>query len=197
LVLQEIEKEKIQTLTMANPGPLGLLGFGMTTALLALLNAGILSGSGIMMIFAMGVFYGGIAQIIAGIMEFRKGNTFGTTAFISYGLFWISLVAILLMPDMGISVHADATSMGAYFFMWGLFTTFMFAATLRMHTLMKVIFGTLALLFFTLTASEMTGSSTLKYLAGAIGLVCGFSAIYVAFAELLNEAYKKDVMPLN
>ena len=104
----------------ANPAPLGLMGFGMTTILLNLHNAGLFGMNG--MILAMGIFYGGIAQIIAGIMEFRKGNTFGTTAFTSYGLFWLSLVYLILLPLDKPNFAPDNAAMAAYLFMWGLFT---------------------------------------------------------------------------
>ena len=106
----------------ANPAPLGLMGFGMTTVLLNIHNAGFFPVTG--MILAMGLFYGGIAQVIAGILEFKKGNTFGLTAFTSYGLFWMTLVALWLFPDMGTSkgIATSEAYMGWYLFMWGVFT---------------------------------------------------------------------------
>src|SRR4029078_2845690 len=103
--------------TTGNPAPLGLLGFGMTTVLLNLHNAGFYELNS--MILAMGICYGGAAQIIAGIMEWKKGNTFATTAFISYGFFWLSLVALLLLPATGASKATDATAMHAHLVMWG------------------------------------------------------------------------------
>src|SRR5512147_1321130 len=119
---------------LANPAPLGLLGFGLTTVLLNLHNAGFFPMD--TMILAMGIAYGGLAQVIVGIMEFRKGNTFGTVAFTSYGLFWWSLVALLLLPKLsflsGIDTMATTpTGLAAYFFMWGLFTFVMFFGTLK------------------------------------------------------------------
>src|SRR5271157_327794 len=110
--------------TTANPAPLGLLGFGMTTVLLNLHNAGFYSLNS--MILAMGLCYGGTAQVIAGIMEWKKGNTFATTAFISYGFFWISLVTLVLLPKLTPAAAADETAMAAYLAMWGLFTAVMF-----------------------------------------------------------------------
>ncbi|GAI03762.1 unnamed protein product [marine sediment metagenome] len=110
---------------LANPAPLGLMGFGMTTVLLNIHNAGIFAvGS---MILAMGIFYGGIAQVIAGVLEYKKGNTFGVTAFTSYGLFWLSLVGLLAIPKIvpGFEGPGDI-AMGWYLFMWGLFTFLMF-----------------------------------------------------------------------
>jgi len=109
---------------LANPAPLGLMGFGMTTVLLNMHNAGFFPVSD--MILAMGIFYGGLAQIIAGILEFKKGNTFGMTAFVSYGMFWLTLVAIFVFPDLmgGKGVRSDNNFLGWYLFMWGLFTFF-------------------------------------------------------------------------
>src|ERR1035437_9842393 len=115
--------------TTANPAPLGLMGFGMTTVLLNLHNAGLITLSS--MILAMGLCYGGIGQVIAGIMEWRKKNTFGTLAFTSYGLFWISLVVLLVLPKTGWAAPADKASVGAYLALWGFFTLLMFFGTLR------------------------------------------------------------------
>src|SRR3954454_21368003 len=127
--------------TTGNPAPLGLLGFGMTTVLLNLHNAGFYELN--TMILAMGICYGGVAQIIAGIMEWKKGNTFATTAFISYGLFWVSLLRLIVFPKIGWASAADNTAMAAYLAMWGLFTAVMFIGTLRLHVAGQVVFGSL------------------------------------------------------
>ena len=134
---------------LANPAPLGLMGFGMTTVLLNIHNAGFFAlGS---MILAMGIFYGGLAQIIAGILEYKKGNTFGVTAFTSYGLFWLSFVGILVIPALIPSVTAPGdTAMGWYLFMWGLFTFMMFIATLKKPKALQFVFGSLTILFWLL-----------------------------------------------
>ena len=178
----------------ANPAPLGLMGFGMTTVLLNIHNAGFFPISA--MILAMGFFYGGIAQIIAGILEFKKGNTFGVTAFTSYGLFWLTLVALIVAPRLG---WADATPhafMGWYLFMWGVFTLFMFFGTLGGHRAGQVVFFTLTLLFFLLAIRDWTGSETIGHLAGYEGIFCGLSAIYLAMAEVLNEKFGRVVLPI-
>ena len=132
----------------ANPSPLGLLGFGMTTVLLNIHNAGFFPLSA--MILAMGIFYGGIAQIIAGIMEWKKSNTFAATAFISYGCFWLTLVALIVMPKLNWAEAANGPAMAAYLFMWGLFTLVMFIGTLRINRALQVVFGSLTILFFLL-----------------------------------------------
>lgn len=178
----------------ANPAPLGLLGFGMTTVLLNLHNAGIIPMSA--MILAMGIFYGGMAQVIAGIMEWKKNNTFGTTAFTSYGFFWLSLVALKVMPKLGLAEAADTKAMGAYLFMWGLFTFFMFIGTLKISRALQFVFLSLAILFFLLSAGDFTGSEAITRIAGYEGIICGFSAIYAALAQVINELYGKEVMPL-
>jgi len=181
---------------LANPAPLGLMGFGMTTVLLNLLNSGIISSTAWSMILAMGIFYGGIAQIIAGLMEFRKGNTFGTTAFTSYGLFWISLVALLIFPKLGWYPAPDGVSMAAYLAMWGLFTAYMFVGTLNKNRAIQFVFGSLAILFFMLAIADFSGIAMVKTLAGLEGIVCGFSAIYLACAEVLNDAHGRKILPI-
>jgi succinate-acetate transporter protein len=180
--------------TTANPAPLGLLGFGMTTVLLNLHNAGFFKlGS---MILAMGIFYGGIAQVIAGIMEWKKGNTFGTTAFTSYGLFWLTLVWLVVSPKAGLGDATESSAMAAYLFMWGLFTAVMFVGTLRLNRALQVVFATLAVLFFLLALGDYTGNTSITRLAGYEGILCGFSAIYTALAQVLNEIYGQTLLPL-
>jgi len=188
---------------LANPAPLGLLGFGMTTILLNLHNAGFFPID--TMILAMGLAYGGLAQVIVGIMEFRKGNTFGTTAFTSYGLFWWSLVLLLLLPNITFLTGLNApteTAMAAYFFVWGLFTFVMFFGTLKTNRALQFVFMSLAILFFLLTIRDLTGNLilfgdiTIGMVAGFEGIICGSSAVYLALAEVLNEANKRTVLPI-
>ena len=193
-----VEKSQFINLSVkdytANPAPLGLLGFGMTTVLLNIHNAGIIQlGS---MILAMGIFYGGIAQIIAGVMEWKKGNTFGTTAFTSYGLFWLTLVGLLVMPKMGWAESTTPFAMGFYLLMWGLFTGFMFIGTLKLTRSLQFVFASLTVLFFLLAIGDFTGSATIKVIAGVEGIICGASAIYTAIGQVVNEIYKKEVLPL-
>jgi succinate-acetate transporter protein len=187
---------------LANPAPLGLLGFGLTTVLLNLHNAGLFPLD--TMILAMGLAYGGLAQVIVGIMEFKKGNTFGTVAFTSYGLFWWSLVALFVLPRLSFfnvpgvaAINAPTTTaMAAYFFMWGLFTFAMFFGTLKKNRALQFVFASLTLLFFLLTARDLTGNATLAMLTGVEGVITGASAIYLAIAEVLNETYGKTILPI-
>jgi uncharacterized protein len=181
--------------TTGNPAPLGLLGFGMTTVLLNLHNAGFYELNS--MILAMGICYGGAAQIIAGIMEWRKGNTFATTAFLSYGLFWLSLVTLIVLAKLGWSAASNDTAMAAYLAMWGLFTAVMFVGTLRLNRALQVVFGTLTILFFMLAIGDYTNASAgFKHATGYEGIFCGFSAIYAGLAQVINEVFGKVVLPL-
>jgi len=179
---------------MANPAPLGLMGFGMTTVLLNLHNIGLFELSS--MILAMGLCYGGLAQVIAGIMEWKQGNTFGTTAFTSYGFFWISLVALIVMPKMGLAVAPENSAMIAYLIMWGIFTAGLFIGTLKLNRALQFVFASLILLFFLLALGDYTENIMIKHIAGYEGIICGFSAIYTALAQVLNEIYKKEIFPL-
>ena len=196
--MQEAKKQTIDTLilkdTTANPAPLGLLGFGLTTVLLNIHNAGYYELNS--MILAMGIFYGGLAQIIAGIMEWKKNNTFGTTAFTSYGLFWLTLVGLLFLPKLGLADATSKPAFAAYFFMWGLFTFVMFLGTLRINRALQFVFLSLTILFFLLAARDYLGSAAIGTLAGYEGIICGLSAVYAALAQVLNDVYKKVVAPL-
>jgi len=209
----------------ANPAPLGLLGFGITTVLLNFVHNARLTPIDAM-ILGMGIFYGGIAQIIAGIMEYKKGNTFGTTAFTSYGLFWLSFVALnwlgaSTVAGKGIWPFSDTAYYGspwivssealaAYFFMWGLFTLLMFFGTLKKNRALQFVFMSLAILFFLLATREglvhlkiltVTPSPSAEWnmftqIIGVEGIICGLSAFYLAIAEVLNEAHGKTILPI-
>lgn len=178
----------------ANPAPLGLFAFGMTTVLLNIHNAGFFGMNS--MILAMGLFYGGIAQVIAGMLESKKNNTFGMTAFISYGIFWCTLVGLILMAKWG---WIDATSqdaMAAYLLAWGIFTLLLFFGTLKISRALQFVFATLTILFFLLAIGDYTGNAAVKTFAGYEGILCGLSAIYTAIAGLLNEIYGKKLLPV-
>jgi len=181
--------------TTGNPAPLGLLGFGMTTVLLNVHNAGFYELNS--MVLAMGICYGGLAQIIAGMMEWKKNNTFAATAFISYGFFWLSLVTMIVLTKLGWGAPPNETAMAAYLAMWGLFTAVMFIGTLRLHVAGQIVFGSLAILFFLLAIGDFTGASVgFKHATGYEGIFCGFSAIYAGLAQVLNELFGKTVLPL-
>ena len=179
--------------TTGNPAPLGLLAFGMTTVLLNLHNAGFFELNS--MILAMGLCYGGLAQVIAGIMEWKKGNTFATTAFISYGFFWLSLVALLLLPATGASKAPDETAMAAYLAVWGLLTAGLFVGTLKINRALQVVFATLVVLFLLLAIGDYTAAGpAFRHFTGFEGIVCGVAAIYTGLAQVLNELFGKTVL---
>ena len=179
-----------------NPAPLGLLGFGMTTILLNIHNAGIYELDS--MIMGMGIFMGGIAQIFAGLQEWKKNNTFGATAFTAYGSFWLSLVALWLIPktSFGADYKSSETAVGWYLLLWGIFTFFMFIGTLKLNRLLQIIFFTLTVLFVLLAAHFFTGSQSLGRVAGYEGILCGASAFYGCFALVINEVYGRKVFPV-
>jgi hypothetical protein len=186
---------ELVTRDYANPAPLGLFGFGMTTILLNLHNAGLFKMNA--MILAMGLCYGGAAQVIAGALEFKKNNTFGMTAFLSYGFFWISLVALLMLPKIDPAWKPDDTAMAAYLAVWGLFTLGLFFGTLRLSVALQVVFGTLVILFFMLAALRAFHlSESFEHSTGFEGIFCGASACYTGLAQVLNEVYGRTVLPL-
>ena len=179
---------------VANPAPLGLMAFGVTTVLLNLHNAGLFGMSS--MILAMAVFYGGFAQVVAAVQEYKKNNVFGATAFASYGLFWLSFVGMLVFPKwMGVD-GPTTTAVGWYLLAWGVFTGLMFVATLRINVSLQVVFGSLTILFVLLAISTWTGNTTLGKVAGWEGIFVGLSAMYGAIAQIWNEVYGHVVLPL-
>jgi hypothetical protein len=190
----------------ANPAPLGLLGFGMTTVLAQFVH-NVRLGSVDGMILGMALAYGGLAQVIAGIMEYKKGNTFGTVAFTSYGLFWWSYAFLNILPNnyfFGYFYQLPSSeSLAAYFFMWGLFTLLMFFGTLKTNRALQFVFMSLAILFFLLATksailaySPSTDVELFTRIIGIEGVFCGLSAVYLAMAEVLNEAHGKTVLPI-
>ena len=185
-------EETKQSIKKANPGPLGLIGFGMTTVLLNLHNADIITLS--VVTIAMGFALGGFAQIIAGIMEFKYENTFGGTAFTAYGSFWWSLILIWINPFE--STEADEISMGFYLLLWGIFTIFMFIGTLKHNRATQVIFFTLSVLFILLAIGDFTGIHGIKIVAGWVGIFCGLSAMYTSLATVVNNEFGRTVFPL-
>ena len=180
--------------TTANPAPLGLCAFGMTTVLLNLHNAGYYPMDS--MILAMGIFYGGSAQVIAGVMEWKKGNTFATTAFTSYGMFWLTLVALIFMPKYGWIDKPTEFAFASYLIVWGIFTGILFIGTLRLNRALQFVFASLTLLFFLLAYKHATGDASLESFTGFEGIICGASAIYTGLAQVLNEVYGKPLLPL-
>lgn len=167
----------------------------MTTFLLNVHNAGLYELDS--MIMSMGIFYGGIAQIIAGIMEWKKNNIFGFIAFLSYGLFWNTLIFIFIIPKMGVGKAPSEYSLAFYMFIWGLFSLGMFVASLKSAPrILSFLFFTVVVLFWLLSLHFFTESVACLRVAGYEGIICGLLAIYTAFGELLNATYGRTILPL-
>lgn len=180
---------------VANPGPLGLFAFGMTTLLLNLVNSEVVEAETISLVLGYGMFFGGLAQFCAAMWEFRRNNTFAATAFGAYGAFWMGLAFWHVLADAGVE-NAAANFKGgfaAYLGVWGMFTGLMFIITLKLSRGIQAIFLTLTVLFFLLAAGQY--NETVHVVAGYEGIVCAFTAIYVAWATLLNEVYGKAILP--
>jgi succinate-acetate transporter protein len=166
----------------------------MTTILLNVCNAGFLPLNS--SVIAMGLAFGGVAQMCAGLLEYHKGNTFGLTAFTSYGAFWISLVLLIFLPKLGLAAPATPGAMAVFLGTWGIFSTFMFVGTLKGNRVLQFIFASLVVLFALLTAAEATGNTSITHVAGFEGLVCGAAALYLAMAEVLEAQFGHHVLPV-
>ncbi len=175
-----------------NPAPLGLFSFALTTWLLCLINAGFYSGDNVPMVLAMALAFGGSTQIIAGVFEFAKGNSFGFTAFTSYGAFWISFALFKIFFTAGVA-HSFV---GWYLLGWGVFTLMMFIATLAKDRISQAIFLSLTLTFFALAAGDFSGNSSVTHIGGFLGLLTAIFAFYSAAAQIINESFKKNILPL-
>src|SRR5215469_16814619 len=152
---------------VANPAPLGLIGFAATTWLLSLINAGLFGQEGMPLVLGMALAFGGGAQVLAGILSYVRGNTFATVAFLSYGSFWLSFVAYV--HEFGGS--APPAFVGWYLLVWGVFTFYMWIASFRHNTALQLVFLTLWITFFLLAAGDLFGAATMHTLGGYLGLV--------------------------
>jgi len=180
--------------TSANPAPLGLFGFGTSTILLNLHNAGFFELDS--MILATGIFYGGLALIVAGILEAKKSNTFGLTAFTSYGFFWLSLAGLIVFPKLGWIAAVSDTGMIAYLIIWGILAALLFIGTLKISKALQFVFASLTLLFFLLAISDATGNTTIKHLTGYVGIVCGTSTSVLRSLPSQRLIKKISVKPM-
>ena len=174
----------------ANPAPLGLCAFGMTTILLSVHNAGVTGLSS--PILAMALFYGGIAQVIVGIMEWKKNNSFGMLTFGSFGFFWISFAAILMLPVLGLAKGPQPVELAVFLAVWGIFALGLFICTLKMHRLLQVTLAAVVLL----VAAQLTGSSLVLNAGGVVGIIAGALALYMGLGQVINEIYGSRVLPV-
>ncbi len=178
---------------IADPGPLGLAGFALTTFMLSTFNAGLLPKSAEVAILGVALFYGGIAQLFAGMWEFVKGNTFGALAFSSYGAFWMSFW--YLVVHSGLSKADAPKGVGIFLLAWTVFTLYMTVVTLRLSGLLLTLFATLLVTFAFLTVGAFAAAPAITHIGGYLGLVTAFVAWYASFAGVLNATAKSPVMP--
>lgn len=182
---------------LANPGALGLVGFGLTTVMLSLVNAGILPGGGEQAVLPLALAYGGLIQLIAGLLEFRTGNTFGTTAFLSYGAFWIWFALLIMLGGHGMLDLSQAGSTIAVTLLgWGLFTLYMWIGTFKLSRALWLVFLTLWVTYLLLGLGGLLAERWLTVAGGWLGLICGLLAMYTSFGVVTNATYGKPVVPL-
>lgn len=177
---------------LANPAPLGLIGFASTTWLLSMVNAGLFGSNSLPIVLSMALAFGGGAQVLAGILSFIRGNTFATVAFVGYGSFWLSFVAYAHEFGGG----APPAFIGWYLLVWGVFTFYMWIASFRHTTVLQLVFLTLWITFFLLAAGELRGSAALHVAGGYLGLICAALAAYLSAAEVINGDYGRTVLPI-
>jgi succinate-acetate transporter protein len=181
--------------TPADPGPLGLAAFALTTFVLSMFNSGLVSTGGEPVVFGLALAYGGIAQLLAGMWEFRTGNTFGATAFTSYGAFWLSFWALVQFYEKDITKADAGHAVGLYLIAWGIFTAYMFVASLRTSAAVAVVFLLLAVTFVVLGIGNAGGNESIVKLGGWIGLATALAAWYASFAEVTNATFGRTVLP--
>jgi uncharacterized protein len=179
----------------ANPGPLGLAAFALTTFVLSMFNAGLLDAKGEPIVFGLALAYGGLAQLLAGMWEFRTGNTFGATAFTSYGAFWLSFWAFVQFFEKDVPAANAGDAVGLYLIGWGIFTAYMFIASLRTTGAIALVFILLAVTFIVLGIGNASDTSGIVKLGGWIGLATAIAAWYASFAEVTNATFNRIVMP--
>ena len=181
----------------ANPAPLGLIAFGLTTVILSLINAGVLPKGGEQVVIPLALAFGGLVQILAGCMEFRTGNTFGTVAFLSYGAFWWWFALLVLLGGHGVlDLSAAGSTIAVTLLGWGVFTLYMWIPTFRLSKALWWVFLTLWVTFFLLGFGDLLGIPRLGAAGGWLGLVCGLIAMYTSFALVTNATFGKTVLPV-
>ena len=196
--MQKIEEKDRNNLFLmdntANPAPLALCAFGMTTILLSVHNAGIMGLTS--PIVSMALFYGGLAQVIVGLLEWKKNNTFGMLTFGSFGFFWISFAAILILPAFGLATAPTPLELAVFLAVWGLLTTGLFICSLKMGRVLQITLAILVLVFALLVAANLTGSHMIHTLAGIFGIIDGLLAFYMGIGAVINEIYGRRVLPV-
>jgi succinate-acetate transporter protein len=186
----------IQAVTIADPGPLGLAAFALTTFVLSMINSGLVDKSAEPVVLGLALAYGGIAQLLAGMWEFSKGNTFGATAFSSYGAFWISFWAFVTFFAKGVPASEAGAAVGLYLIAWGIFTAYMFIASMRTTGAIALVFLLLAVTFLLLGFGNAQANDSIVKLGGYVGLATAIAAWYASFAGVANSTFGKVVAPV-
>jgi hypothetical protein len=182
--------------TPADPGPLGLAGFALTTFVLSMFNSGLVSKAGEPVVLGLALAYGGIAQFAAGMWEFRTGNTFGAVAFTSFGAFWVSFWAFVTFFAADVPPEHVGAAVGLYLIGWGIFTAYMFIASLRTTAAIALVFILLAITFFLLGIGEANESKGLVEVGGYAGILTAAAAWYASFAAVVNSTFGKTLLPV-
>jgi uncharacterized protein len=192
----EVVETRSGGITIADPGPLGLAAFAMTTFVLSMFNADLVSRSGETITLGLALTYGGLAQMLAGMWEFRTGNTFGAVAFTSFGAFWLSFWAFNQFYASSIPAADAGHAVGLYLIAWGIFTTYMFVASLRTTGAIALVFVLLAAAFFLLGIGTARASDSLIKAGGWVGLATAIVAWYASFAAVTNSTFGRTVLPV-
>jgi succinate-acetate transporter protein len=182
----------------ANPAPLGLMGFGLTTLVLSFVNANIVGGgpASFPIVLGMALAFGGTAQLLAGMWEFRTGNTFGAVAFTSFGAFWISFFFLVSFNVAQLPAKEIGPALGLYLWMWGIFTGLMFLCTFASPRALQLLFLLLTVTFILLGIGNSGVSSSMVHAGGYVGIATGAVALYIATADIMQAVYKRSVLPV-
>ena len=183
------------TPVIADPGPLGLGAFAMTTFVLSVFNAGLLDAKLEAVVLPLALFYGGACQLLAGMWEFRKGNTFGALAFSSFGAFWLAYFFLARYVAAGLGPDAHK-AVGLFLLAWTIFTAYMLVASLRVSLAVVVVFALLTLTFLALTNGAFGDKTGITRLGGWLGLLTALAAWYASFAGVTNATWRRDVLPV-
>jgi uncharacterized protein len=187
---------KTESWTPADPAPLGLAGFAMTTFVLSMFNSNLVSPAGEPVVLGLALAYGGIAQLLAGMWEFRNGNTFGAVAFSSYGAFWISFWVLVTFSAAAIPAADAGNAIGLYLWAWAIFTAYMFVASLRTTVAVSLVFALLTITFILLGIGNSGGEQTIIHWGGYLGLATAVAAWYASFAAVVNSTFGRAVLPV-
>jgi len=182
--------------TPADPGPVGLAGFAMTTFVLSMFNAQLVGTGGEPVVLGLALAYGGLAQLLAGMWEFRTGNTFGAVAFTSFGAFWLSFAAFVAFFEPQVPAESVSSAVGLYLWAWAIFTTYMFVASLRTTGAIALVFALLATTFILLAAGNSGDNTDVIQWGGYVGLATAVAAWYASFAAVVNSTFKRTILPV-